>query len=134
MMRALLVLLIAGLAACGTDAPVNRADVAEFVIYRGADPAGDDKTYRIKLNGRVTGDLRAGESLRTDVAPGRFTMTAETEPKRIPLGLGLGFAPLERTTGKPFNMRPGRQVVVELETGPFGGPRLIERRGVDLRP
>ncbi len=132
-MRPLILCLALFLAACSAGPEVNRAEVAEFIVFRGDDTGGNDRAFRVKLNGEVAGDLWPGDTLRQGVPSGRFTLTAETEPQRLGLNLGFDLALLERAR-KPFNMRPGRQVVVEVRTGAFGAPQLIERRGVEVRP
>ena len=133
MTRTLVLVLTLGLAACGVSSEADRAEVAEFVVFRSDDGTRVDRAFRIKLNGEVAGDLRPGEALRYGVPAGEFTLTAETAPKRFPLSLGFDFAPFERAS-KRFNMRPGRQVVVEVQPGVLGGPLLIERRRARVVP
>ena len=133
MTRLLILVLSLGLAACGAPPVVERAEVAEFVVFRAEEDGARDRAFRIRLNGETAGKLRAGEALRRGVPAGGFTLSAETEPRRFPLSLGLDLAPLERAN-KRFNMRPGRQVVVEVQAGALGGPLLIERRRAEVRP
>lgn len=133
MVRSLILLSMLSLAACGLAPEVDRSEVAEFVVFRSDDDGASDRSFRIRLNGETAGEVRAGEAFRYGVPAGAFTLSAETEPRRLPLDLGLDLAPLERAN-KNFDMRPGRQVVIQVQTGPLGGPMLIERRRAEVLP
>ena len=115
------------LAGCTSADAISGATVQEVVVTRGADPRGASKVYVIRLDGEDA-VLGPGETLRRPVPVGRYTLSATTEPPRIDLRALLDAAPLDRAS-MPLTMFPGRQAVVEVETGPLGGPRLMPRPG-----
>ncbi|MEM0947712.1 MAG: hypothetical protein AAGK37_09925 [Pseudomonadota bacterium] len=94
----------------------------EVVVTRGDDPRGIDKVYEVDFDGETIA-LGAGQTLRRDVPIGRYTVVATTDPGRLDLRPFLNNVPFDRAS-LGIAVYGDRRTVVEIETGPLGGPLL----------